>query len=572
MVWCIGQHVLCPDTLCCSVKLSSYTTHYSLNMCTLTHTHTHTHTHCTPYTPGLTVTAQFNRHRVKGSVAFTQTDSNAMVDISVNLTNLGMAEIMNIPWAIHTLPLPPSAPDPCLSVVGAVYRNLPELSELKHSYSSDGIALFGPESIVGRSLVINIIHSQNLSICATINPPNTVNVLWAPFRNYDITNGNVFLWQQTMYFNLTTDRSSSSLTWTTSTDTVGGACTGDSGTVCEWSGSVNVSDDVRVQQVVTVPGLDAAENYSLTVGGEGSTSSTPLRPYHPLVVVAEVEGEGGLELRQRTPLDWTEVIVTGGLADRNYSIHTLPPDKGCTGTRGVYNPRNVNSSMGGETFDLYPFGDLSRKFENEAIYFDPYLPLSGSESVVGRSLVVMNGGSIEGCGLLRYAGEAIQMQATLPMDGFSGTITFSQPANNPLADTIITIDISISAVVELFSSTPSSATPSPSLTLPPLTPSPSFSSVTHTPLTISLDSPQPLSETPSPSLLMPFTTSLPLLMPSTTDFFFFMPSSTPIMTGAPTTSERRRRRREAAESDALFKWSLRMFDSLSGDCGLIIGG
>ena len=519
-------------------------------------------------------------------------------------------------WAIHALPLPPSAPGPCQSVVGPPYYSLTALELARGNdvqiFSTSTITLFGSESIVGRSLLIEV--DDDLSVCTNIGYGGAGTLLWAPFRSDDIIVGDVFLWQHfnqstaSIFVNMTTTSPASSLTWSilssegsvcnstrtyvyNQTTAEGVVCNGTQCAVGDLSGRNGdlVVAGGAVQQFVTdraLP-LGAVEGLLLAVGTEERSSCATIQPYLPLHVVAEVEGEGRVELTQLSPLEATHVVVTG-LEGVDYTIHDLPPRAGrdCNNTGEIFNPREVDSILQGSTWDFYPFGDISGKFRDSS-YSDPYLPLFGRESVVGRALVVTRSGLISGCGLTQHAGEVVWMTATLSTPGFSGTITFTQPAGNPFADTVITIETDITADVEVFSVSPPSSTPTAvalntTAVVISVTLSPSAMSRTELPPQTSLPSfllPLPSSALPPASpqstlLSLPLLTSTPLPLPASTppmpegsglmESNILLPLESTVSVGGGGGGRRRRRREAAAE----FSWSLRQWDgsTVPEDC------
>ena len=597
--------------------------------------------------------AVFNQQGVNGTVTFNQTGQGTMVSITVQLQGLGMTP-EPILWAIHTFPFPPSASYPCQSAIGPPYHNISDVELLsvqeKQTFITGNITLLGNNSIIGRSLLIRL---NNSSVCANIGYASADTILWAPFRSENIAIGNVFLRQHanqsfaSIYVTLTTK--APSLPWSILSEA--SECsnssdiynpTGMDGEGCSRSNWLQcaigdlsgrngelVVEGGAVEQLVTDPdlALGAVTGLTLALGGEGAVSCATIQPYPPLQVVAEA-GPVRVELTQRSPLEATRVVVTGQ-EGVEYAIHTLPPGASCSNTGEIFDPRRVGARVQGSTLDSYRFGDLSGKSRGSSMYFDPYLPLSGLDSVVGRTLVVTRANLVSECGLLQYAGEVVQMVAVLVMEGFSGTITFTQPAGNPLVDTVITIETNISAEVELFSSTvpastsmasstpsmaasspvmrasstqPGMASPAPSpapspssAVTPPLSDSPSSSLVMTTDLETSLASflyPFPFSASPfttftspfpSPSITpLPSPSITPLPSPSLTPLP--LPSSTPLMPGGSGLMEsdilmplessvvmggggKRRRRREAATA-AQFSWSLRQWDgnALPDDC------
>jgi hypothetical protein len=505
----------------------------------------------------LSAAVQVDREGVSGSVNFTQEHEGSGVTVSLQLEGIGSETVQ---LAIHSLPFPPSSPNPC-QLVGPVFRAV-GTANTQGSMNYTTISLYGRESIVGRSLMITAINNS-LSICANIRPPTNSTVLWAPFRSNNVTNGNVFLWKQTVYVSLVT--SSSELPWAIlspmsecviapvniyNPDGVSGECGSDNVSGCVVgdlggrNGRLSVENGA-VRAVVNDPGLDISGvgGLILAVGTQCATIQT-----FPSLRVVGVAGEGGVVLTQYSPLDTTEVNLIGphGLI---LEIHTLPPRTECSSTEGIFDPRGAGSPSQGSTLDMYPFGDLTGKAGGRVVYFDPFLPLTGDDSVVGRSLVVKRtNGSISGCGLLQYDDDIIEIRADLEMEGFSGIVVFSQRASDPFSQTIITVETNISADIEVFTPTPMST----SLEATPTT----------TPLIATTFTPSPTPSSLSPSLLLPYETSsvvlatspfpllssspVLLLVPDTTD------TPTPVSTVAP---GQQRRRRETG----VYNWSLRQW-------------
>ena len=519
--------------------------------------------------------AEVERDGVNGSITFSQSDAESEVTISVDLQGL---EGDSVSWAVHELPFPPSSLRP-LQLVGPVFAEL-GLVPL-WSINISNISLYGRNSIVGRSLVINY------TICANIRPPAEVIPMWAPFRENMVTNGNVFLWQQTIYVLLTT--SISSLPWAIlspgsdctiapgniyNPGMVNGACnhsdwsgcavgdlSGRNGNLTVWEG--------RVQQLITDPGLQLDTEGLLLAVGEGETDCAPIVTLNPLSASATA-GQVTVMLTQQSPLDTTQVKLAG---DGEVQIHSLPPSSDCRGLGEIFDPRSGSVHPGSSSLDQFPFGDISRKARDSDMYSDPYLPLSGENSVVGRALVA--NGTISGCGLLRYAGEVIQIRVDLVLEGFSGVILFSQATDQPLADTIITIETDISAEVELFSPSPIVSSSTVITTLPNITPS---LSLTPTPsLTGSLSSSMAelAPETSLPLLLVPYETSS--ILPSPTPRPSFSPSAAMLLqpyspshlpslsTSVAMVGSQGSRRRRKRDTAAMYNWSLRQRNSDSSD-------
>ena len=594
------------------------------------------------------MSAFFNQRGVSGFVNFTHAQPSDLLSLSVLLQGLDQPTFDLLEWAVHVLPFPPSIPEPCQSAVGPLYHNL-TLTALTASgdlQQFSDLSLFGTESIVGRSLLIRV--NETVSVCANIGYPDDEGaLLWAPLRAA-VSTGNVFLRQHSneatasAYVSMTTTSPTHFLEWAilTSADSAcnssdtpynpgsvdPGTCSQDNQSQCAVGDLTGRNGVLEVQEgavrlFLTDPLLPLAslQGRPLAVGVMGGSSCASLQSYQPLRVEAEVEGggvSGRVEFSQLSPTEQTQVIVSG-LEGEEYAVHYLPPGAGgdCSIVGEIFDPRGVGSNLRGGTADFYPFGDLSGKFEDSAMYSDPYLPLSGRDSIVGRSLVVRRNGELSGCGLIRYAGAEVQVSVSFSASGFSGTITFTQPGGNPFADTIITIETNITADVELFPSTTSTLTSTPSLTFPaPSTPSltfpaPSNPSLTFpAPSTPSLTFPAPSTpslifpapSTPSPVFVSatgipsqseippsPSTPVTPELSPETSfpSLLLPFPSSTPLgpvgsvsdessmlLLPLQTMSMRRRRRREVVRRDttaaAEFSWSLRQAagDSVPTDC------
>ena len=525
--------------------------------------------------------AVFNRQGVTGSVIFSQPSPTSAVDVSVE----GLASVPTPQWAVHSLPLfPLSAPDPCQSVVGPLHTNLSDYLLENVTIPNDVISLYGQTSIVGRSLVIS---EPSLTVCASIGPASEAIVMWAPFRANEFANGNVFLWQlqqiTSIFITMTTNTLSPvSKAVLSVIRECGGAMDNDD---LNWT--LTVEEGGAVRQVVTASELDLGAVGGLVFGLNGSSVCAPLERFTPLHVVGGVGGQGEVVLTQQSPLHPTKVTLPA--PDLQYMVHTLPPDGvDCGNTGGIFDPRGAGPQR--NTLDSYPFGDISGKADGMLMYFDPYLPLSGADSVVGRALVT--NGTLGGCGQLRYGGEVIELRADLVMEGFSGTITFSQSASNPLSPTTITMLTNITAEVEVETHSTiismvtshtegTRLTPSPDIisSLPSLPSLPPL--VVMTPSSTSLSFTASLSPSSKTSLILepsppPLPTSF-LLPLSSTPAFFLMPdsseplpvvSSSPVPAGGGGGMAGRRRKRE----DAQFSWSLRQLDgsgSVPEDCAAL---
>lgn len=571
------------------------------------------------YPTGLSVTASFNQRGVSGNIIFNQTAPEDSLHISVELNGLSSNPTE---WAIHSFPFIPSDPLPCQLLVGPQYHDLSTdimtQSEEVQTFSDSNLTLFGRDSIIGRSLLIKV--DEDITVCSTIGYASVDTLLWAPFRDNDIASGNVFLWQHTnqsltsILVNLTTtlrppvvwsilsgeDNECNDTVVYNTTAVEGVACSHDNWIQCAVgdlsgrNGNLSVGSKDIVQQFVSDPGLplDQVKGLQLALKSEEKSVCAVLQRYLPVEAMVEIHGAGVggmVKFTQPSPLEDTQVVVTG-LEGVEYSIHTFPPATGrkCSNTGDIFDPRGVGNITLKNSLDSYPFGNLSGKFNGSQTYSDPYLPLSGRDSVIGRALVVTNN---DGCGLIQHAGDVVEMKATISAPGFSGTITFTQPADNPFADTVITIEINITADVEVFTSSTDivsipltssfiSTSPSiPSSSIPLLTPvyiTPSQSSAgrsaslsfsmdtleTSIPTFLPFPTPSLASSpsTPYPDILFPFST---LLGPDGSGFTESSVLLEPTMSVGGT-----QRRKKRAAAAAKFGWSLRQWDgsALPDDC------
>lgn len=212
-----------------------------------------------------------------------------------------------------------------------------------------------------------------------------------------------------------------------------------------------------------------------------------LIPIKPRKATATFSGEGGvigtIKFIQTSRFSHTKVLVklTGlqGLAD-GYHVHETPVGKGIVGserclskyTGGHWNPRNVTySSAVPVTSDHYEVGDLSGKFGSlsnmmalDEEYADMNLPLYGTDSIIGRSIVIhFLNSSRWVCADILYDMPVIQATAVLSLFDYMIEFSFIQLADDPFADTTIII----SELVQNNVSFPVTSSPSPSPTPSP---------------------------------------------------------------------------------------------------------
>ncbi|XP_011497265.1 PREDICTED: uncharacterized protein LOC105361711 [Ceratosolen solmsi marchali] len=208
-------------------------------------------------------------------------------------------------------------------------------------------------------------------------------------------------------------------------------------------------------------------------GIKGDVSLVQENPFNPTWVNISLMPINDLETRLRYE---TKVA--------SYRIHELPiePDKliqetidPCLTTKNVYDPLKIYDKeippAGYGTQDQYAVGDLSGKLQGHkegshhfdilpssaklsGIYWDTYLPLSGINSVVHRSLVVYKYNEINDkisiipwvCGT--FAVQLPENAGQMPMNTAEvifrypivGKIIFRQPRNEPEMDTTIIIE------------------------------------------------------------------------------------------------------------------------------------
>ena len=244
-----------------------------------------------------------------------------------------------------------------------------------------------------------------------------------------------------------------------------------------------------------------------------------------VVSFGEAGVNGQIIFKQSSPFSPTTVRVQlNGLSSRadGYHVHEFPVDEAiqssskCTAAGGHYNPRNiVRNSSSPTTFDAYEIGDLSGKFGGllglnsiNSNYSDPYLSLFGTESIVGRSIVIHEP-SARGdrwlCANIGYdmeASEVFSVTTNINSDTLQGRLVLTQLANDPYSETTILLDFNVGPPV-LFSSSSSTPmmTPTPtqsmdntsssSLVMPSL-PSSESSVVTSTSITTRSSSATPM--------------------------------------------------------------------------------
>ena len=214
-----------------------------------------------------------------------------------------------------------------------------------------------------------------------------------------------------------------------------------------------------------------------------------LTEYSPRIASAKFQEDGvtgQIVFKQPSPFSPTVVrIKLTGLSFKaeDYHVHKFPVDETiqgsskCTAAGGHYNPTNITrNSSSPKTLDAYEIGDLSGKSSQMLIglnsldyrYTDPYLPLFGTNSIVGRSVVIHEvNGDRWLCANIIYDTETVSITTSITNDTFQGRLVLTQLANDPFSETTIFLDFNFGPPVMSSSSTSSATiTPStPSMTL-----------------------------------------------------------------------------------------------------------
>ena len=232
----------------------------------------------------------------------------------------------------------------------------------------------------------------------------------------------------------------------------------------------------RIQQLYTdtdLPLLSDAElnsidNRSIVIHAPNRASPriacsnlTQFRPLEAISVFDENGVSGSIRFYQRSPYDPTRVTVNlrglGQMAD-GYHIHEYPIGSEILGSParcsamyagGHWNPTNVTNP--GSTSNEFEIGDLSGKFgglaglsELSAVYTDPNIPLFGPFSIIGRSIVIHRpDGSRWLCSDVQRTRQVLQVMTRFETSVFSGNVTFTQPVDDPYAETTIVVAIDV---------------------------------------------------------------------------------------------------------------------------------
>ena len=194
-----------------------------------------------------------------------------------------------------------------------------------------------------------------------------------------------------------------------------------------------------------------------------------LTSYQPLEAIARFNDKGvtgRIRFFQRSPYDPTQVFVNlKRLHSRTagYHIHEYPVGPGASPQRcnhrytgGRWNPTEIMKV--GTTSDQFQVGDLSGKFGSlsrrnniHREYVDPNVPLFGAFSILGRSIVIHEDdahGTCFICSNIQRIGQVVQVKTIIDTDTFSGSVIFSQPADDPYSESTIVVDIIIKTRIQ----------------------------------------------------------------------------------------------------------------------------
>ena len=271
-------------------------------------------------------------------------------------------------------------------------------------------------------------------------------------------------------------------------------------------------------------------NRSVVIHGANRTGAriacANIARFQPLEVEAVFTGQndsgisGRIRFTQTSPFDRTRVMVSltglGGMVG-GYHVHVNPIGPDAVGfpercnnvyAGGHWNPLNAMYGEGEDppqTSDEYEVGDLSGKFGSltgmDAIddaFYDPNLPLFGPLGIVGRSVVIHmdnEQGTRLVCADIGHTRPVVEVRFDIQSGNVTGRVILRQPADDPLADTIITVQLDVVGGFE---------PPPPQLTSSAIsTPSPSIAMTTTTIVmtttTIAMTS---LAISPTPSLVV----------------------------------------------------------------------
>ena len=190
-------------------------------------------------------------------------------------------------------------------------------------------------------------------------------------------------------------------------------------------------------------------------------------PLRAISIFNENGVSGSIEFYQYSPFDPTVVTVNlsrlrsiaGGYHVHAYSVGPGSSPGRCANkyTGGHWNPHGIMQS--GKTSDQFEIGDLSGKFgyltgqgDFNGMYVDPNVPLFGPYSILGRSVVIHQSdadGTRWVCSDIQRISRVVQVTTTFSTDAFSGSVVFSQPADDPYSETTIVVEIDVQQNIPL---------------------------------------------------------------------------------------------------------------------------
>ncbi|XP_023676080.1 uncharacterized protein cusr [Paramormyrops kingsleyae] len=212
------------------------------------------------------------------------------------------------------------------------------------------------------------------------------------------------------------------------------------------------------------------EGHFLLLKVEETYTCSKIREMEEKVVHALIDmkgTKGTFTFSQVSPFDVTEVRVnlmnTKNLT-RTYHVHQFPMPESRSTEEDVcshdnvgdhWNPHKVTVSDPayphgpGATHDMYEVGDLSGRHGSldnisdvEQFFSDWNLPLFGTNSIVGRSVVIhQSNGARLLCGTIGYPGEVMVLKSVF-RNPVVGTIYFTQLKSNKYTDVSIFMDLS----------------------------------------------------------------------------------------------------------------------------------
>jgi len=395
-----------------------------------------------------------------------------------------------------------------LCEVGDLSRKLGQLypnSTNNKTFVDKYLPLYGAYSVVGRSVVIRC-KSYGHLVCANIEYHGDVTVAYSPFRH--VIFGDIYFIEPyvpedftTVFANLLDgSMNSTGHNWhvhngtchfhrgphynprriSTNEPTYETYCKPSNQTGCEigdLSGKSSQLDfmdghatllytDTELPLRVNTLGESIVGRSVVIHAKDRGITCANIMGYSPRKAVVRFQEDsvtGNITFHQASPFSPTNVTVQlTGLSSRasGYHVHELPVDETVPGSEkcanssagGHFNPRNVvRIESSPTTFDAYEIGDLSGKYGSLAgkdsisvMYSDPYLPLFGVDSIVGRSIVIhYPNGSWWLCANIKYDMDTVSATVNITLGTLQGKLILTQLANDPFSETILFLNLSV---------------------------------------------------------------------------------------------------------------------------------